>query len=182
MPKYYTHLSNDHPEMIEVNLKLTRSIDMATSTVRTDRMVNGLNVDDVMGLVMAVQDDPDAGPPKLLTSLKEMSPAKLLVGGFGLSIIQVRFVALMLVGAAIIAESQLPAGQNVVAILALAFLMVWPLLIPVVIYLAMGERRGAAMQSIDSWLSRNARVINVVIFAAFGVVLLWQGLSGLFLG
>ncbi len=34
---------------------------MATSTVGTDRMVNGLNVDDVMGLVMAVQDDPDAG-------------------------------------------------------------------------------------------------------------------------
>ena len=25
MSKYYTHLSNDHPEMIEVNLKLTRA-------------------------------------------------------------------------------------------------------------------------------------------------------------
>jgi hypothetical protein len=34
---------------------------MPTSTVETDRVVNGLNVDEVMGLINAVQDNPDAG-------------------------------------------------------------------------------------------------------------------------
>ena len=138
-------------------------------------------------LIMALrtfvgEDDPDAGPSKLLTSLEKLGPGKLLVGGFGLSIIQLRFVALVLVGAAIIAEAQLPAGQNAVAILVLALLMVWPLLIPVVVYLAIGERRDEAMQSMNSWLSRNSRLINVVVLGVFGVILLWQGVSGLFLG
>jgi hypothetical protein len=138
-------------------------------------------------LIMAIktfvgEEDPDAGPSKLQTTLEKLSSGKLLAGGFGLSIIQLRFVALMLVGATIISEAQLPAGQNVVAILVLAFLMVWPLLIPVVVYLTMGERRDAAMQSMNSWLSRNSRLINVGVYGVFGVVLLWQGVSGLFLG
>ena len=59
--------------------------------------------------------------------------------------------------------------------------MVWPMLIPVVVFLAMGDRREAALQSMDSWLDRNTRIITVVVLGAFGLILLWGGLSGLFL-
>lgn len=34
---------------------------MQTSTVETDQMVNGINVNDVLGLIGAVQNDPEAG-------------------------------------------------------------------------------------------------------------------------
>ncbi len=34
---------------------------MRTNTVETDQMVNGINVDDVLGLIGAVQNDPEAG-------------------------------------------------------------------------------------------------------------------------
>ena len=127
------------------------------------------------------EDDPDAPPPKLLASLDKMGPGKLFLVGILLSIIQLRFVALILAGVMIIATAQMPAGQNLIAILILALLMVWPMLIPVVVFLAMGDRREAALQSMDSWLDRNTRIITVVVLGAFGLILLWGGLSGLFL-
>lgn len=34
---------------------------MLTNTAQTAQMVNGINVEDVMGLIGAVQDDPEAG-------------------------------------------------------------------------------------------------------------------------
>jgi hypothetical protein len=63
------------------------------------------------------EDDPDAPPPKLLTVLDKMGPGKLFLVGILLSIIQLRFVALVLAGVVIIATAQLPAGQNAIAIL-----------------------------------------------------------------
>jgi len=137
-------------------------------------------------LIMAIktsmgEDDPDAPPPKLLTTLDKMGRGKLFLGGIVLSIIQIRFVALVLAGAVIIATAQMPAGQNMIAILILALLMVWTLLIPVVVFLAMGDRRDAALQSMNTWLERNSRIINVVVLGAFGLILLWDGVSGLFL-
>ena len=110
-----------------------------------------------------------------------MGRGKLFLGGIGLSIIQIRFVALVLAGAVIITTAQMPAGQNMIAILILALLMVWTLLIPVVVFLAMGDRRDAALQSMNTWLVRNSRIINVVVLGAFGLILLWDGVSGLFL-
>lgn len=59
--------------------------------------------------------------------------------------------------------------------------MVWPMLIPVVVFMAMGDRRGATLQSMDSWLDQNTRIITVLMLGAFGVILLWSGLSGLLL-
>jgi heme/copper-type cytochrome/quinol oxidase subunit 4 len=55
------------------------------------------------------------------------------------------------------------AGQNLIAILILALLMIWPILIPVIVFLAMGDRREAALQSMDTWLDRNTRIITVVV-------------------
>jgi cytochrome c biogenesis protein CcdA len=66
------------------------------------------------------EDDPDAPPPKLLTTLDKMGPGKLFLVGSLLSIIQIRFVALVLAGVVIIATAQMSAGQNVLAILLLS--------------------------------------------------------------
>jgi hypothetical protein len=71
--------------------------------------------------------------------------------------------------------------ESLIAILILALLMVWPMLIPVVVYLAMGDRREAVLQSMDTWLDRNTRIITVMVLGAFGLILLGACLSGLFL-
>jgi hypothetical protein len=59
-------------------------------------------------------------------------------------------------------------------------LMIWPMLIPVVVFLVLGERREAAMKSMRTWLTRNQRMINVVVLGVFGILLLIIGLISIF--
>jgi len=126
------------------------------------------------------EDDPDAPPPKFMTILDKMGPVKLFGVGVALSLMQFRFIALVLVGATVIAEARLSTTENLISVLWLALLMVWPMLIPVVVFLVLGERREAAMKSMRTWLTRNKRMINVVVLGVFGTLLLVIGLIGIF--
>lgn len=49
-------------------------------------------------------------------------------------------VLLIAAGAIIIAEAGLAIGQNILALLILAFCMIWVLVIPIIVYLVMGDR------------------------------------------
>lgn len=136
-------------------------------------------------LILAVrnffgEDDPDAPPPKFMTILDKMGPVKLFGVGVVLSLMQFRFIALVLVGAAVIAEARLSTTENLISMLLLALLMVWPMLIPVLVFLVLGERRKTAMKSMRTWLTRNHRMINVVVLGVFGILLLVIGLIGIF--
>ncbi len=110
----------------------------------------------------------------------KMGPVKLFGVGVVLSLMQFRFIALVLVGATVIAEARLSTTENLISVLWLALLMVWPMLIPVVVFLVLGERREAAMKSMRTWLTRNKRMINVVVLGVFGTLLLVIGLIGIF--
>jgi hypothetical protein len=54
------------------------------------------------------------------------------------------------------------------------------MLIPVVVFLVMGEHRTAAMKSMRTWLMRNKRMINVVVMGIFGILMLILGLTRIF--
>jgi uncharacterized oligopeptide transporter (OPT) family protein len=84
----------------------------------------------------------------------------------------------VLLGASMIAEARLSTTGNFISFLILAFFMVWPMLIPLVVFLVMGERGEDAMQSMKSWLLHNQRMINVVVMGIIGIFLLFMGLSG----
>ncbi len=119
-------------------------------------------------LILAVrnffgEDDPDTPPPKFMTILDEVGPVKLFGLGIAISIMQPRFIIFVLAGASIIADAKLPASENFISILVLALLMVWPMLIPIIVFLVMGERRTTAMKSMRTWLVSNQRMINVVV-------------------
>jgi hypothetical protein len=127
-----------------------------------------------------VEDDPDAPPPKFMTVLAKLGPFKLFGLGIGISVIQPRFIIFVLLGASIIAEARLSTTENFISLLVLALLMVWPMLIPVVVFLIMGERRDEAMNAMKSWLLHNQRMINVVIMGLIGIFLLLLGLTGMY--
>lgn len=126
------------------------------------------------------EDDPDAPPPKIMVMLDKMGAGKLLIAGFLLSIGQVRFIGLLIVGAAIITSATLSTAESIISVLVLCLIMIWTLLIPIIAFLVMGKRRGAVMKSMREWLNRNQRIINVVVFAFFGIALLIKGLSAIF--
>jgi hypothetical protein len=127
-----------------------------------------------------VEDDPDAPPPKFMTMLPKLGPFKLFGLGIGISVIQPRFIIFVLLGTSIIAEARLSTTENFISLLVLALLMVWPMLIPLVVYLVMGEHGVDAMKSMRTWLVLNQRMINVVIMGIFGVILLFLGLTGMY--
>jgi threonine/homoserine/homoserine lactone efflux protein len=136
-------------------------------------------------LILAVrnffgEDDPDAPPPKFMAILDNLGPVKLFGLGIAISIIQPRFIIFVLAGASIIVGANLPNTENIISILVLALLMVWALLIPVVVFLVMGEHRAAAMKSMRTWLMRNKRMVNVVVMSVFGILMLILGLTHIF--
>lgn len=135
-------------------------------------------------LVLAVksylgEDDPDAPPPKWMSALDKANPGVLLGIGVLLSIVQFRFVLLMMAGATSIAEAQLSLVQVVISLAVLILAMIWPQLLPIVLYVVMGDRAQAVLESMNHWLAQNQRMVNVVVLGLFGVVLLSQGLVGL---
>jgi len=127
-----------------------------------------------------VEDDPDAPPPKFMTVLAKLGPFKLFGLGIGISIIQPRFIIIVLLGASMIAEARLSTTENFISLLVLALLMVWPMLIPLFVFLVMGEHGVDAMKSMRTWLTHNQRMINVVVMGIFGILLLFVGLTGMF--
>ena len=125
------------------------------------------------------EDDPDAPPPKWMSALDKAKVGVLLGIGFLLSIVQLRFVLLMMVGATSIAEAQLSTVQVVISLAVLILAVIWPQLLPIVLYVVMGDRAQTMLESMNSWLAHNQRIVNVVVLGLFGVVLLAQGLTGL---
>lgn len=126
------------------------------------------------------EDDPDAPPPKIMVMLDKMGAGKLLVAGFLLSIGQVRFIGLLGIGAAIITAAALSPAQTIISVIVLDLIMIWTLLIPIIVFLVMGDRRDAAMKSMREWLNRHQRMVNVVVLGFFGIALLIKGLSAIF--
>ncbi len=126
------------------------------------------------------EDDPDAPPPKIMVMLDKMGAGKLFVAGFLLSIAQVRFIGLLVIGAAIISSAALSPIQNIISVFVLDLIMIWTLLIPIIVFLVMGERRDAAMKAMREWLNRNQRMVNVVVLGFFGIAILIKGLSAIF--
>lgn len=136
-------------------------------------------------LILAVrnlfgEDDPDAPPPKILTLIDKLGPLKLFGVGIGLSLLQPRFIFLVLAGAAVIAETRLPTSDNFISLMVLALLMIWPMLIPIAVFLVMGKRRHTAMKTMRRWLTDNRRQVNIGVMGVFGLLLLIGGLTGIF--
>jgi hypothetical protein len=136
-------------------------------------------------LILAVrnflgEDDPDAPPPKILKIIDKIGPFKFFGVGVLLSLVQPRFIMLVLVGAAIITNARLQTSENIICVFLLALLMVWVMLIPIIMFLVMGERGDDAMKSMKVWLTHHQRKLNVAVMGIFGIGLVIVGLIGIF--
>jgi threonine/homoserine/homoserine lactone efflux protein len=123
------------------------------------------------------EDDPDTPPPKFMTILDQLGPLKLFGLGIAVCFVQPRFILLILAGASIISEATLPLSESFIAILVLALLMVWVMLVPVIVFLVMGKHRNNAMKAMRDWLVLHQRIINVVVMSFFGILMILLGLS-----
>ena len=82
-------------------------------------------------------------------------------------------------GAATIAQTGIPAGQQAVAYLVFALIATLGVGIPVGIYFAMGERSEKVLAGLKDWMSQHNAAIMSVLCLIIGVKIIGDAISGL---
>jgi len=122
----------------------------------------------------------ETGPtPKWMSALDGFGPPKALGAGVVLTALNPKNLILTVAGAAAIAQTGIPAGEQAVALALFVVIGCLGVATPVVIAFAMGERSDSLLDGIKNWMARNNTVIMVVILALIGVKLIGDAISGL---
>ena len=80
---------------------------------------------------------------------------------------------LIMLGVDMIDSAQLPRSESFMGLLILLFVLLWPQLVPLVVYLSLRNQRDKALKSLDDWIARNSRFINAGLLGGLGIILIW---------
>ena len=132
----------------------------------------------ILLLVMAVRilitdQDPDALPLKWKSLIERISAITLFFINLFLSLFQLRFVLLIMIGVDMINSAQFPQSKALMSLLILLFVLLWPQLVPLAVYLALKNQRDKALKTMDNWMARNSRFINAGLLGGLGIILVW---------
>jgi threonine/homoserine/homoserine lactone efflux protein len=105
----------------------------------------------------------------------------LMLGGVLVQVINADALAVFAGGLKEIAVAD-PYPDLVTIIIVVAvflFVMLLPYHLPIDMYLVSPEKAGNTTRSMSAWLLDHARVLEIVVGVAFGVIFLWKGVSAL---
>ncbi len=131
------------------------------------------------GWVLLHDADPDQPPSRVLDYLNRVGPITLFVANFFIVLVSLRLMSLVFAGSAIIKDADLLDSEEVILDAVLALFMIWPMLIPIGVSIAMGDRRDETLASMNRWLQDHQQAINVGVLSIFGGYLLATGYAGL---
>ena len=133
----------------------------------------------VLGIRRWVQRRIPAPPPAWMSSLADVTPGKAF--GFALLLAVANPKVLLLTAAAglSIGAAELTAGQTATAIGIFTVVAALGVLIPVVLYLILGERMLAPLSRSRDWLERNNAAVMAVVFVLIGAGLTAKGFAGI---
>jgi threonine/homoserine/homoserine lactone efflux protein len=147
----------------------------------------GDTIDAVLGVVFLVfalksllnMPDPNAPPPKWMSSLSSMGPSRAFV--FGMLVMATNFttLALFVSGVKEIVLTEVGVLGSAVAFVLLTSIVLSELLVPIVLYAIEPSLMGNILSSVREWLEKNNRIIMLIFFGVFGVLLVTKGLLGL---
>jgi threonine/homoserine/homoserine lactone efflux protein len=124
-------------------------------------------------------DDPDAAPPRWLAATASMTPGKAFLLGAALLAIGAKFWVFTLSAIAAIGEADLGRPAAIATFLVFTVLAVSVQLVLIGVTVFAPARSDALLDRASDWLSRNNRVMMIVIGLVFGVWFLIKGLDGL---
>jgi threonine/homoserine/homoserine lactone efflux protein len=117
--------------------------------------------------------------PKWMEAIDRFSPVKAAGAGVILSALNPKNLLLAVAGAAAIAQTRVPVGQQVVGYVLFIILATIGVGAPVMIYLVLGDRSRALLDRLRNSMVRRNAVIMAVLFLIVGVKLIGSGISGL---
>ncbi|WP_249358613.1 GAP family protein [Nocardia cyriacigeorgica] len=118
----------------------------------------------------------DAPPPKMLTELESAGPRMAFAGGLVLAIVNPNLF-IMMSGMSLIASSNVSPGSAFVGAVLLIGAAALDFLIPVGIYLALGDRAKSRLDSAKQWMLRNNWAMTVGVMFGFGVLFTVRGIA-----
>lgn len=120
----------------------------------------------------------DAPMPGWMRSIDDFSIAKAAGAGFALSAANPKNVVLTVAAAAEIAEVGLPAGRELVVLLAFVLIASVGVATPLVLSLALAERSREPLDRLRSWMARHNAVVMTVLLLLVGAKLLGDAVAG----
>lgn len=125
------------------------------------------------------EDDPDAPPPKWMSTFEQATVFSLLGMGALTTLIAPKLWVFTLSALGVIRGENLEPWNEfkifLLYILAAEILLILPLLL----YIAMPRQSAQMLHSVSKWLVKYNKQITVVASLVFGFLFLWKGLSGL---
>ncbi|MGH9090821.1 MAG: GAP family protein [Acidimicrobiales bacterium] len=116
--------------------------------------------------------------PKWLEALEDVTPARS--GGLGvvLSAVNPKNLLLLIGGGLAIAGAPASPGGMAVAAAVFLVLAASSVVVPVVLYRALGARAERSLESLGTWLQANNAAVMTVLLLVIGVLLIGKGLGG----
>jgi hypothetical protein len=125
------------------------------------------------------EEDPDAPPPKWMAAVGDLSTVKALGVGALLVGLNAKQWVFTLSAISAIADANLGPAQGAIAYALYVVVAAILLLLPILAAVLAPQRSGAMLARARSWLEDNNRTIAVIASLVFGLLFLYQGLTGL---
>ena len=126
-----------------------------------------------------VRPAPRASSPKWMAAVDSVTPGKAFLFGTIRMGTDVGALALFVSGLKEIVAADLGAANSVVVFALFVLVIEMALVVPIAVYAVAPGRGGAMLGRARRWLEKNTRPITIVLFAAYGILLLAKGASGL---
>lgn len=144
-------------------------------------LVIGIGLMAAAGYNLMVKGVPsEENQQSILSRLRRLNAPVLFVACFGTVFVSIRQLSLLIAGTAIIKEESDLIVENLVLLLILCLVMIWPMLVPLGIKVGMGERGDEELVRLRNWMSAHQQGINSAVLGFFGGVLVAKGIGGLY--
>jgi threonine/homoserine/homoserine lactone efflux protein len=124
------------------------------------------------------QGEEEPPTPKWMGALDDFTPPKAVGAGVVLSAANPKNLLLAVAGAAAIAQTGIPGGQQAIAWVVFVLIASIGVGAPVVIAIAMGERSRDLLNHLKTWMARNNAVIMAVLMLVIGAKLIGDAITG----
>ncbi len=124
-------------------------------------------------------DGEEAATPKWMGALDAFTPVKAGGAGVVLSALNPKNLLLIVAGAAAVAQTGIPAGEQAVAWMVFTIIASAGVAAPAVIFFALGDRAGPLLERLKTWMVQNNAVVMAVLLVVIGVKLIGDAISGL---
>jgi len=123
-------------------------------------------------------DDDEAEMPGWMGAIDAFGPVKAAGAGVALSAVNPKNLLFVIAAAATEAQAGLSTSQQAIVWAVFALLSTIGVAIPVVLYVALGERAPALLERIKVWLIRNQAAVLSVLCLVIGAMLIGAAIDG----